>query len=136
MGPVRDDRQRFGEQGRVFPNMKVFPLLFFWSVALVHAGELGKSLDYGDARSSATSVNSAVIRQARDHCASRDPSSTSPCGSLWDEEEDDSLTDVFLDTGLRLSGSSLIRERDGLSSFGRRQHDLHRSPSRSNPLRC
>jgi hypothetical protein len=136
MRPVRDDRQRYGEQGGVFPKMKVFPLLFFWSVTLIHAGELGKSLDCGDARSSATSVNSTVIRQATDHSSPRDPSSTSPGGSLCDEEEDDSLTDVFLDTGIRLSGSSLIRERDALSSFGSGQHDLHQSPSRSNPLRC
>jgi hypothetical protein len=118
--------------------MKVVPLLIFWSLTFLQAGEHGQSLPSGcgDTRLAEAHVNSAAIQKTTDASSPSDPSSGSLGGSLWDEDEEDSLDDVFFDDGLLLSRWLLIRGRDALSSFAHGQHDFLGTPSHPHPLRC
>jgi hypothetical protein len=116
--------------------MKVVPLLIFWSLPCLASGEHGQSPASGfvDGQLAKAHVQPAVILNTRDASSPADPSSSSLVGSLWDEE--DSLEDVFFDTGFSLSGSLLVRVRDSLAALVDGQLDVFRTPSRSHPLRC
>jgi hypothetical protein len=121
-------------KGGVFSNMKVVSLLIFWSLPLLQTGGHGQALSHGDAPHAESHVTSAVIQQARDVFFPGDTSRGSFGASLCNEE--DSLDDVFFDTGLLFSSLWRNFGRDDLSSLARSQHDLLRSPSHPHPLRC
>jgi hypothetical protein len=122
--------------GGNFSDMKVVSLLIFWSLSFLQAGEHGRLLSAGcvDRQLTKAEFESAVIQKTRDASSPANPSSNSLGGSLWDDE--DSLEDVFFDTGFSLAGSLLIRVRDSLSALARGQHDFFRTPSHNHPLRC
>jgi hypothetical protein len=114
--------------------MKAVSLLIFWSLPLLQAGGHGQAASHGDAAHAKSHVTSAVIQQAREVFFPVDASGGNLGASLCDEEE--SLDDVFFDTGLLSSSSWRNFGRDDLSSLARSRHDLLRCPSHPHPLRC
>ncbi len=118
--------------------MKIVPLLIFWSLPLLQTGGVDRSpatcrrgASYAEIH-----VTSAVIQKTRDLDFPDDPAGGGLGSSLWDEDEEDSVEDMFFDTGILLSGSSRNLGRDDLSSLIRERHDLFRVPAHPHPLRC
>jgi hypothetical protein len=124
--------------GGVFQDMKIVPFLIFWSLPLLQTG--GTDPSSATCRTGASyaepHVNSAVIQKTRGPYLPDDPGGGSLGSSLWDEDEEDSVEDMFFDTGILLSGSLRNLGRDDLSSLIRAGHDLFRLPSHPHPLRC
>ena len=129
------DRQRMASIGWVFQDMKIVPLLVFCSLSLVHSDGLVRSTGpFGrDISHAAPHVTSVVIQRARDVFF---PDDLGVGSSLWDENEEDSVEDMFLDSGPCLFRSSRNPGLVGLSSLIRAHRDLFRKPSRPHPLRC
>ncbi len=118
--------------------MKVVPLLIFWSLPLLQAGGFDHSpaCRFSDSSHAEAHVNSAVIQKTRDVFFPDDPGSGSLGSSFWDEDEEDSLEDIFVDNGLLLSGALQHPGPDDLSSLVRAHHDILRLPPSPHPLRC
>lgn len=125
-------------RGGVFQDMKVVPLLIVWSVSLLHAGDddLTLSLRRSDPPRVQSQATSVVIQRTRDASFPDDSGNGILGSSVWDEDEEDSVEDMFLDTGLLTSGSSPSTGHHDLSSLVRASHDLYRIPSYPHPLRC
>jgi hypothetical protein len=123
--------------GGVFQDMKIVPLLIFWSLPLLPAGGLDDSpaCSCRDRLHAEHHDSSAVIQSTRDVSFPDDPGG-SLGSSLWDEDEEDSVEDMFFDTGTLLSGALRYPGQDDLCSLIRSRHDLFRIPSHPHPLRC
>ena len=96
--------------------MKVVSLLIFWSVPFLFTftGGYGHSLSgrWSEPPHAMAHGSSAVIQNADDASFPDDSGGGSLGSSLW--EEDDSLEDVFVNTGHLLTGSLRIRGRGEL----------------------
>jgi hypothetical protein len=114
--------------------MNVVSFLIFWSLPLLQAGGHSQSLPRAVALCADAYVTPLVVQHARDGSSPGDAGVGSPGDSLEDEE--DSLEDLFFDTGFLLSPLWRDLGRDDRSALARSRHDLLRSPSRIHPLRC